>query len=157
MDLEQRIARIEDTRAIERVKAIYAQACDSDYDLEQFLSIFTEDAVWESTAFGSYRGHDGLRQFMLDTPWGTSRFVHHSMIPQWVDIAEDGQSARGRWYLVEFASRPDPQGDDRAVLILGIYTDDLVKVDGQWKIRHCFADFKCNSDWDKAWVEQQYR
>ena len=157
--LERRVARLEDVAAIERVKAVYAQACDTDYDVDLFLSIFTEDGVWQSNAFGTFSGHDGLTTFMRDADWGTIRFVHHSMIPQWIDVAEDGQSARGFWYLVEFASRPGPPDDraDRAVVIAGTYDDEFVKVGGEWKIKRCLADFAFNSDWDKGWVEQRYR
>lgn len=155
--LERRIARQEDHAAIERVMALYAKACDTDYDDALFCSLFTEDGVWESNAFGVYRGRAEIEGFMLNADWGAIRFVHHSMITQWIDIADDGSTATGRWYLVEFASRPAPDRSEKAVIIAGVYTDRLVKLDGEWKIAHCQADFAFNSDWDKGWVKQQFR
>ena len=96
---------------------------------------------------------------MRDGDWGELRWVNHSMITQWIDVAGDGQSARGLWYLVEFATRPGLPDDraDRAVIIAGTYEDELVKVGGEWKITRCIADFAFNSDFDKGWVEQRYR
>ena len=157
--LERRVARFEDVAAIERVMALYAKACDTGYDHELFASLFTADGVWESNAFGSYRGRDELAGFVRDADWGEIRWVNHSLITQWVDVADDGQSARGFWNLVEFATRPGPPDSraDRAVVIAGTYEDELVKVVGEWKITHCIASFAFNSDWDKGWVEQRYR
>ena len=90
---------------------------------------------------------------MRDGDWGELHWVNHSMITQWIDVAGDGQSARGLWYLVEFATRPglpDDRADraDRAVIIAGTYEDELVKVGGEWKITRCIADFAFNSDFD---------
>lgn len=157
-DLERRIARIEDGEAIKRLKARYAQASDTDYDWRTFGTLFTDDGVWESNAFGTYHGREAVTGFMKNVAdTGMIKFAHHSMIPQWIDVAEDGQTAHGRWYLIEFATMPDAAGSDRAVIITCIYEDDFRKVDGQWLFTKVGADFQFVTDWDKGWVEQQFR
>lgn len=157
-DLERRIARIEATEEIKRLKARYAQASDSDYDWRSFQDLFTADGVWHSNAFGTYEGREAVGGFMkaiADT--GSIGFAHHSMIPQWIDIAEDGLTAHGRWYLIEFATMPDADGVDRAVIITCIYEDDFRLEEGRWLIAKVDARFQFVSDWDKGWVEQQFR
>lgn len=156
-ELERRIGRIEDAEAIKRLKARYAQASDSNYDYEHFATLYTEDAVWESNAFGTFHGRAEIRGFMKKVhDEGIIKFAHHSMIPQWIDVAEDGQTATGRWYLIEFATMPDAEGD-RAVIITCIYDDAFRKVDGEWLFTKVGAAFQFVSDWDKGWVEQQFR
>ena len=157
-DLEKRIARIEDAEAITRLKAMYAKASDSGYDYKLFGSLFTEDAVWESNAFGTFHGRGEIAGFVKKTgEEGLIKFAHHSMVPQWIDVADDGQTAHGRWYLIEFATMPDAAGIDRAVIITCIYENDFRKVNGEWKFTKVGADFQFVSDWDKAWVEQRFR
>lgn len=157
-DLEKRVARIEDAEAIKRLKARYAQASDTGYDYDLFASLFTEDAMWVSNAFGTFTGRGEIRGFVKQVQeTGTIKFAHHNMVPQWIDVADDGQTAHGRWYLIEFATMPDAQGVDRAVIITCIYEDDFRRVDGEWKFTRVGADFQFVSDWDKGWVLQQFR
>ena len=157
-DLERRIARIEDCEAIKRLQARYAHACDKGYDDALFGTLFTEDAVWESNAFGTYRGRAEVAGFVKTVrETGSIKFAHHSMIPQWIDVAEDGRTAHGRWYLIEFATMPDAAGVDRAVIITCIYENDFRKVSGEWLFTKVGANFQFVSDWDKGWVEQQFR
>ena len=157
-DLERRVARIEDAEAIKRVKAMYAKASDTGYDDVLFGSLFTEDATWESNAFGTFHGRTEIAGFVatVRVP-GIIKFAHHNMVPQWIDVADDGLTAHGRWYLIEFATMPDAQGVDRAVIITCIYEDDFRKVNGEWLFTKVGADFQFVSDWDKGWVVQQYR
>lgn len=157
-DLEQRIARIEDCEAIKRLQATYAHACDKGYDDVLYATLFTEDAVWESNAFGTFTGRAEIKGFVKGVrETGSIKFAHHSMIPQWIDVADDGRTAHGRWYLIEFATMPDAAGVDRAVIITCIYENDFVRVDGEWKFTKVRANFQFVSDWDKGWVEQQFR
>ena len=157
-DLERRIARIEDCEAIKRLQATYALACDKGYDDVLYASLFTEDAVWASNAFGTFTGRDEIGGFTRGIrEQGTITFAHHSMIPQWIDVAGDGQTAQGRWYLIEFATMPDAAGVDRAVIITCIYENDFRKVSGEWKFTKVDANFQFVSDWDKGWVIQQFR
>jgi hypothetical protein len=156
--LERRIARIEAAEAIRRVQAKIAFASDDGYDPVLFGSLFTADAVWESNAFGTFTGRAAIEAFIRDVrKQGLISFAHHSMIPQWVDIAEDGHTAHGRWYAIQSATMPDAGGSDRAVIIACTYENDFAQVEGEWRYTKVSATFHFVSDWDKGWVEQPFR
>jgi hypothetical protein len=157
--LEQRVARLEDVEAIKRLKAKYAEYCDTGYRADKVASLFTDDAVWESNAFGTARGRDEIHAFIDQAGREMIFWAHHSMVCQYVDVAEDGQSAHGKWYLIEFATMPadDGSGGNEAVLITATYEDDLVKKDGEWRFQYVGATFHQVSNWDQAWVKQRFR
>ena len=54
-------------------------------------------------------------------------------------------------------ARRAPDRSEKSAIIVGVYTDRLVKLDGAWRIAHCQADFAFNADWDKGWVERRFR
>ena len=61
-DLEQRIAQLEDIEAIKKLKANYCLHVDHANE-EGWVSLFTEDAVWESDKFGRFEGREAIRGF----------------------------------------------------------------------------------------------
>ena len=59
----ERLQRIEDERAIERLKQDYADACDRHYDLDRLCAVFTPNASWRSKGYGDFTGHAQIRSF----------------------------------------------------------------------------------------------
>ena len=158
LSLEERISRLEDIETIKNIKAKYAGYCDSGYNAEGLASLFTEDAIWESNAFGTYHGKQEIYNFTDQIGKKEILWALHFMICPVVDVAPGGQSATGSWYLIEFASMTRPDGDELdAVVITGIYNDTFVKQNGEWKIKHMKVHFHQVSDLDKGWVKQQFR
>jgi len=156
--LEERVGRLEDIEAIQRLKARYAKYCDNGYDADGMTSLFVEDASWESNAFGTYHGREEIHRFISsigrEILWAT-----HFMICPNIDIADDGQTATGEWYLLELATMtPRDGGEERdSVVMTANYRDDFVKVDGEWRLRRVVADFKHVSNLDAGWARQQFR
>jgi hypothetical protein len=156
--LEKRLARLEDIEAISRLKGVYADFCDKGYDPDGMTSLFVDDGVWHSNAFGVYTGRQEIYDFIAglndEILWAT-----HFMILPRIDIAEDGQSATGRWYLLELASMAGLDGGDSrdAVIMSADYNDTFVKVDGEWKIKRVDVVFHHVSNLDQGWVRQQFR
>src|SRR5262245_49824524 len=156
--IEQRLARLEDIEAIQRLKERYAYYCDNGYDADGFTSLFVDEAVWESNAFGIYHGKNEIHSFIsgIQTQilWAT-----HFMICPAITVAPDGHSATGRWYLLELATMTgvDDQNGRDAVVMAANYEDSFVKENGEWKIRKVKVHFHNVSNLDQGWAKQQYR
>src|SRR6476660_5925044 len=83
--VEARIARLEAVEAIQVLKARYADVCDTGYDPVRMRPFFTNDAVWEF--FGGISN--------------TITWALHYMVAPIIEIADDGRTATGSWYLLE--------------------------------------------------------
>ena len=158
--LEDRIARIEDVEAIIRLKHQYARYCDEGYDADGMASLFIEDALWESNAFGVYHGREEIREFIDKTGKDNIHWALHYMTNPIIEIADDGETARGMWLLMELASMATVDGSDGpddAVLISCNYEDEFVRVDGEWRFKSVKAKFHQVSNLDQGWVRQPFR
>ena len=156
--LEQRIARIEDVEAIKRLKAKYAEYCDNGYNAEGMASLFTEDGVWDGNVFGTHQGREAIRKH-IESFHPVILWALHFMVCPVIDVAPDGQTARGKWYLFEpatFAGLDDPNAKD-AVIITARYDDEFVKQDGRWWFKKVGAHFDQISNLDQGWVKQPFR
>jgi len=135
--LERRLTVVEDTQAIERLKARYAQRVDQRYskgapvpgerlaEIAHELSLlFTEDAVWDGgKALGVARGRaaiaERLRQPTLLFSW------HYFLKPE---IEVTGDRATARWDLLS----PCTTRDGKPHWMAGYEDDEYRKVDGEW-------------------------
>jgi hypothetical protein len=157
--VEERIARLEDERAIIRLKHQYAKYCDEGYDADKFTTLFVEDSVWESNAFGVYHGRDEIHGFISTIGRDSIHWALHYMTNPIIEVADDGESARGTWLLLELATMApvDGSGEKDAVLITANYEDDFVRVDGEWRFKKVKAQFHQVSNLDQGWVRQPFR
>ena len=123
-----------DIEAIQALKTQYGRYCDPVHNLDGMVGLFTEDAVFDiGEEYGSFHGRDEIRAFLEGAddiiPWA----IHYNLSPQ-IELGEDGVSAHGTWYLWQLATMPDPDGGGQTpIWIAGVYHDDLVKVDGEWR------------------------
>jgi hypothetical protein len=114
--------------------------------------------VWESNAFGVYHGRDEIHGFVTgikdEILWAT-----HLMICPAISVAPDGQSATGRWYLLELATMTgvDNRNARDSVLMTANYEDTFVKENGEWKIKKVKAHFHNVSNLTDGWAKQQFR
>jgi hypothetical protein len=155
--LEARIQRLEDIEAINRLKMTYAKLCEEGYDADGIVGLFAEDDVsWVSDVFGTHIGRDGIHAWFADVD-EEIRWALHLMINPVVEVADDGQTATGSFYLLELATMSAPEGDPDAVIMTGKYKDDFVKVDGEWRFKRIEVNFEQVSNLDQGWVRQQFR
>ena len=130
--LDERVQRMEDQQAIERVITDYSANLDArDYD--GYVGLFTEDGVWQN---GSTRreGHAEIRE-MLSGLFGEVEedYVNlssfHLISNFEVDVDGDTASAKSRFvfFMRGEGGSPTPE-------LSGQYHDELVRVDGTWKI-----------------------
>jgi len=123
--LEQRIQVMEDVEAIKKLKALYAKACDDKYNAELMKEVFTEDALWDSPPFGTFRGRDAICDFFRSVSGSIVFAIHYFMMP---DITVEGNRAHARWYLW-MAATVSP---NRAVWLAALEDDKYEKISDRW-------------------------
>ena len=100
-------------------------------DLDEFLSLFTEDATWDSPLEGVKTGHAALGAWF--TAYSESESEFHGG-QHWVtnrlydEITEDRVAIWSTWFFLT------PNGDaGPRITVMGEYHDVLVKQDGRWR------------------------
>ena len=143
LTLEQRVGRIEDVHAITTLKYQYAAFCDAGYDLDGLCSLFIPDGRWAANGYGDFCGHAQIRDYFAKLSTTVVEVLHYVTSPR-IDVAQDGQSARGKFYLsclCRSRRRNDPSIAD-PVVILGSYADSFVKVGGRWLFQELVVDVR---------------
>jgi ketosteroid isomerase-like protein len=147
--LEERVQVIEDREEIRRLKSRYARYTDDKYDLDGIVSLFTEDAVFDCTDFGVYKGHDEIRGFFAAIKENLTFTVHFHM-DEIIDIDPNGEEATGTVYFLD----PETvQGE--AILVAGTYDEHYRKVDGRWLAAHVVVNFLFRTPWNSGWVKEK--
>ena len=129
----------EDRFAIQNLYARYC-ACFDLGDAEGWVNCFAKDGIFKSAK--DMQGPEQLREFVEGRikvrPDGPNHNVQH-----WnanLIVEGDGNKAKGLCYIMLVGqSAADKQ---QVFPVQGTYTDDLVKVDGEWKfaVRQMFRD-----------------
>lgn len=131
--VEARLRRVEDELAIQRVLVDYSTRLQA-LDIDAYVQVFAKDGAWHNgTEY--FKGHDQLRELLIGL-FGAGRPVDYmngrsyQIIHNWqIDLDGDTAKVRSRHTLF----RRDEDGNPRPVLS-GIYLDDFIREDGQWKI-----------------------
>lgn len=154
--LEERVQRLEDVEAIQRLKIRYAQIldrCKSADDFKKFAGeyadLFTEDAVIDAGELGVVEGKKAIADFFTRIPQTLTFFVHY-MIGPVIDVAPSGKEATGSWYLWEPATM-----NGRAVWLAITYDDRYRKVDGSWKIAYSKLNWHFATPYESGWVKER--
>lgn len=151
MNVEARLARLEAVHEIRALKIRYARACDAGYDSSLIGPCFTEDAVWDGgEAFGVYVGNKAICEFFDGCPENIAWAMHFALCDD-IEVAGDGLTATGRWYLWQ----PMTLGD-RAVFLVASYLDEYVKGEAGWQISHLALDVQALTPLDQGWVKQRF-
>lgn len=157
-DIEGRLKQLEETneiyqKKIERLDAIqeiqnlmgrYVWEHEVQKDPEFIDTKFANnpDISWEVAHMGLYSGREAVKE-ILDQhgPRGESiapgtLFIHTLTTPV-IEIAEDGQTAKGVWKSPGAETITDPQtGKLRGMWAWTKYACDFIKEEGKWKILH---------------------
>ncbi|GAC1608865.1 MAG: hypothetical protein NVS3B26_07560 [Mycobacteriales bacterium] len=113
---------MDDIEAIKQLSARYNRAFDY-LDEQSYLDVWTEDGFFErSNAGRSYSGHAELAE-LLSTFGVNGRHVVTDFI-----IEVKGDTATQSAYLTYLDADAGYK-----IAIFGIYSDELVRVDGAWK------------------------
>jgi len=143
--LEQRLAAVEDERAVRNVLARYMKLCDQpchDHDFPQLGALFAEDAVWEGVGalytetFGKQNGRAAIVAFLGNYLAPLS--AHFKMNAHFLtsdSLAVDRDRAHGQWVMLQASTYED----ERSELIGARLTIDFNKTaqqDQAWQITH---------------------
>ncbi|HEU4627548.1 MAG TPA: nuclear transport factor 2 family protein [Steroidobacteraceae bacterium] len=148
--LQRRIQALHDRGAIENLVSMYGYYLDKQqWDL--LTDLFAEDSTMEISQRGVYHGHKSIRKaFELFGPQNIEpEHVHnHIQLQPLITIAPDGQRAwiRSR-ALSELGTfhRVGVWGD-------GVYENEVVKVNGVWKIKHDHVYTTFFTTYDEGWA-----
>jgi len=128
--LEQRLARLEDDRAIRDLKARYLRACDTKDPEAVRDTLLPDGAFIAFDGFPPFEGRDAFVEAYRAMGCAPDVFdIHHGA--NGVITCETPERARGVWSLL-FHSINLGQ---RTLTLMGVEYDDLyVKQDGRWWI-----------------------
>lgn len=125
----------EDRVAVMNLIADYAFRLDS-ADLDGYVENFTPEGVFDGGG-GRIEGRAAIREYvgrlLANRPPGSTGGLRHVMgMPS---IEGDGDRCRALTYVMIPGSTQDGQ---IRVAMTGLYTDEIVKVDGRWRfaVRH---------------------
>ncbi len=153
--LEREVTRLRDIEAIRTLKCEHALASDDPEQISaRLLAIVTDDIELDyGEEFGSFTGKDTLRELLKDTPFS---WTIHYMIPKQIEIAPDGDTATGIWYLWEPVVVADRPEGDRAMWLGGVYEDNYRKQeDGNWKIARMKLTTKLLCPYNEGWSAER--
>lgn len=151
LTLEQRIARLEAIEEIKQLKAKYAHNLDNGYDPQGIASLFAEDGEWiiEGQAI---KGREAIMRHCEKLPqvipWSL-----HMMTTSTVTIDVDGEHADCIFYVQSAQTMNIGSEESKAYLILGVFRDKCVKIDGQWLFAEVQADVQQSCLWTEGWVK----
>src|SRR5215472_1829547 len=138
-----RAQRLADTVEIKRLQCEYGYYLDRS-DWESVLQLFTDDVVAEYGNSGVYRGKEHVRGLLYAIGYGKAglrvgQLRDHIQLQPVIDLAPDGQSARGRWKALVLLG----QYGEYARWQTGPYENEYRKEGGRWKISriHWFETF----------------
>lgn len=156
--LEKRLTRLEDIESIRRVMLRYAEGIDDNFDPDAIAACFTEDAKWSiqpsTPATGTPHGRSEIRDLFAGLK-SVYTWTMHNMTNSMIDVADDGESASGTFYLVDPCEIIDEKtGEPQAAFIAARYRNTFVKIDGAWYINELSAAIHHIGSWDEGWLRK---
>ena len=132
-DLAQQVRELQDEKEIREVLVEYGEFLDA-RDYASYAALFASDGVW-SGGFGTYTGPEAI-EAMLEENMGShpAEYVNkenfHLNTTMVVDVNGDEATARSRYLFFPASDENRP-----VVALAGRYVDELVRENGEWKIR----------------------
>ena len=133
MGLDDQIRDVADELEIRNLLARLAQLAD-DGELEEYIELFTEDAVWEGAALGQRRGRasllEGARERRGSGVAGPGTNTRHVITTVAIRLGGDTAKSRSVFhYYTNTQAEP-------VLAIMGIYEDRFQRTPSGWKLAH---------------------
>lgn len=158
-ELEKRVQRAEDIEAIRRLQYTYGYYLDKTY-YKEVVDLFAEDSEVHFL-HGVFKGKEGVKRlyvgrFLNKFAEGVNgpkfgRLLDHPQMQGIITVADDGQSAKARFRSIMQAGTHESIEGFRQWFEGGVYENEYVKEDGQWKIK--LLDFRSlwQGQFDEGW------
>ena len=157
---EEKIERLWDTEQCRKLMARY-EYYGYGRVWEKVPDLFAKrDDIWiDCEGFGVFDGPKGIKTFFVD--WHHSMegdakgmLTLHTLTTECIEVAEDGQTARGLWISPGSETRHHATEDrNEAFWIWGLYAVDFIKEDGEWKFWHFRIPHLVLCDYHHSWVD----
>jgi hypothetical protein len=160
-DIEKRLQLVEDILQIDKLEKIYGYYLDNGQN-GKIVDLFSDNAESvEISDRGVFKGKEGIRRFFFrylenagqanlkDFPHG--RLLIHQQHQGVIDVAPDGKTAKGRWYLLMIQAWP-VEGQERSVIGHGVYENEFIKENGAWKFQKMFMSLNFRSPIGEGWT-----
>lgn len=157
--LLQRIQRLEDIHEIHNImgrRAYLHSAGRHDREIGELWST-QDDVVFEAEDMGAWTKLSSIkRSYVNGNPFPTGTkglMIEHTLTTPVIEIAEDGQTAKGVWVSPGHETFPDGDGTPKAHWSWGRYAVDFRKENGAWKIWHLHVLTTFRTPYNQDWVE----
>jgi len=128
--LTARIDELESRQAIIDLTSEYCHGFDK-RDFDRFLAIWSDDCVWNiGPPFGSFSGHEGIREAVQDVLWPAWKESHHLATNHTVSF----QSPDIASCVCDVDCVGTLTGDTDAQIVGATYTDTAKRCNGRWEI-----------------------
>jgi hypothetical protein len=145
-----RVARLEDTDAVENLTATFGFYFDKGL-WDDAADLFARAGTFEYGQSGVYVGQERIRRALLlfgPKNLGRGYLNNHMMLQPVITVARDGRTATGRFQGPMMLSEPGQNG----IWGVGIYENEYVKEDGVWKLAKLHFYPTAMTDYDRGWA-----
>lgn len=130
--IEQRLQRVEDELAIQRVLVEYSARQDA-RDYAGYAALFAKNGEWVNGK-NAYKGREAIHKMLVDLygtppPGYVNNESYHISSNFQIEVHGERATARSRHLLV----LRGPKGEPTPALA-GRYEDELIREEGEWKI-----------------------
>jgi len=159
-EMQTKVRVLEDTEAIKKLQRAYGYYLEH-MMVEDIVDLFAEGddcELWVTA--GKFKGKEAitrLYRYIRDS-FNSPEFLHQLMqLSGIVDVAPDGNTAKGRWYGFGAQALPLKGGKINPGWMNGIYETDYIKQDGKWKIHKLRWCMTFRASWTESFVESSRR
>ncbi|KAM0753423.1 hypothetical protein T439DRAFT_353227 [Meredithblackwellia eburnea MCA 4105] len=160
--LEKEVQRLKDVNEIEKLMGRHTvnHMAKNMHRTLSFFALDEPDVSVEVGDRGLYRGRKALETLFQDQ-FGAVALKGNMLFPflttQMIEIAGDGQSAKGAWRspCAQSVMPKDGKGEAEPIWLFGAYAVDFVKKNGEWKILHFHWYRAVKASHYQGWIKDQ--
>lgn len=129
------IEELLDIETIKQLRIRGAQYLDSGR-FEELVALYTEDALCEFGPYGTWRGHDDMRERLAEAegPFHEGGYFSNLHVITNHNVELDGDTATGVVYLVDFDTNENLRKTGNPLFWLGLYDEEYRRAGDTWKI-----------------------
>jgi hypothetical protein len=135
--LEKKVGLLEDVNQVKRLQRVYSYYVQHMMRDEIYDCFADHPDVRLHWLEGTWLGKKGVKRYFgvgSDRPEPPPGFLHQVMpIAGVVDVAPDGQRAKGRWYSFGGVAVPNREGKFNCSIVGGLYEIEYIKQNSVWK------------------------